>query len=384
MADPTPASTHAVVVGIEQYEAGPTWNLDGPASDALWFLEYLSQRGVPRDNVRTYLAPLPANAALRARATALAAEVAEPTQAALDDLIEMRLPALAAGFFVLFWAGHGAITLADERRLYTADATTDVKRNVDLNGLLAALRSDVYPNLGHQAVIVDACANYIANPAVNLTKRTYATGAGMAGKQQFALYAAAPGEYAKNLNAEKSGLLSRELRAVLGDPEAMATWPPNLVAAAEKLATRFVALRGEGRTRQTPATFWFRSPTREGRFLGDTGIQVPRVGAVTLPGKLTPQEYAPLLAAFLALDTMRSREDRDWVVRQLRPEIGTNIERRAADRQDTMRILEKSRYYGALAELLHCIDLIEAGSPAMQALVSLAHRMLPAEVPETL
>jgi hypothetical protein len=382
VADPTPAATYAVVVGIEQYAAGPSWNLDGPASDAVWFLEYLRGHDVPRQQVCAYVEPLAANAALRTRATELAAEVDTPTQAALDDLVENRLPRLSAGYFVLFWAGHGILTLTDDRRLYTADATTAARRNVDLNGLLAALRSDVYPGLAHQAVIVDSCANYVANPTQNLTHRTYPQGAGMPGKQQFALYAASPGEYAKNLTAEKSGLMSRELRAVLNEPEAGDGWPPDLVAAAEKLAKRFVALRGEGKTRQTPGTYWYRSPTREGRFLGETGVTVPYARVVRR--RLTPPEYTALLEAFLALDTMRSREDRDWVVRQLRPEIGTNIERRSADRQDTMRILDKSRYYDGLAELLHCINAIEAGSPAMLALVARAHELLPDEAPATL
>ena len=69
----TPQTTHAVIVGIERYSAGASWNLDGPVSDAVRFLEYLGTRGVPAANLRAYLAPLAENGtALLERAKPLA------------------------------------------------------------------------------------------------------------------------------------------------------------------------------------------------------------------------------------------------------------------------------------------------------------------------
>jgi Effector-associated domain 2/Caspase domain len=383
MSNSTPADTLAIAVGIERYEAGPTWNLDGPASDALRFLQYLQRRGVPKANTRAYLAPLQENTVLRDRAEQLVAEVCAPTEAVLNDLIERTLPRLRAGLLLFFWAGHGLITLNDERRLYTADATKTAKRNVDLNSLLAALRSETYPNLDRQALIIDTCANYIPNPTASLMHKTYAEGAGVAGREQFVLCAASPGEYAKNLNVEKSGLLSRELNAILEAQEAAGVWPPDLANASEQLAATFVSLRQQGKTRQTPATFWFRSPTRGGQFLGQMDVSVSAPNAEMLRA-LSVSEYTVLLDAFLRLDTMKTRENRDRVVRHLRPQIGNNVERHAAARQDTIAILDTSRYYNGLAELLRSINVSELDSPAMQALVSLAHRILPNEVPEIL
>jgi hypothetical protein len=378
MIAPTPANTHAIVVGIERYDAGTSWNLDGPASDAVRFLEYLGRQGVPTANVRTYLRTMPENTALNGRAQALSSELGQPNQSALDDLIEQSLCRLNAGFLLFFWAGHGVITLDDTRRLFTADATPNVKRNIDLNAMLATLRSDAYPGLERQAIIVDACANYVPNPTANLAHKSYSIGVGIAGRQQFALYAASPGEYAKNLNAEKSGLLSKELLAILMKEEAMGVWPPDLVAASEKLAARFIALRQQGKTRQTPATYWFRSPTRGGHFLGEMNASFP--SAILPARRLLSVEYKALLEAFLAVDTMRSRDSRDWVVRQLRPEVGAAIDRRSSDRQDTMAILDKSLYYHALGELLECINLNEADSPPLQALLAVARRILPDDV----
>jgi hypothetical protein len=115
-----------------KYKAGPSWNLDGPASDAIRFLEYMHRRGVPKNNSRTYLEPVLENAALIDRAKELSATVAFPIQSVLDDLVENILPPLRTGLLIFYWAGHGVIMLDDTRRLLTSDATAESKRNVDL------------------------------------------------------------------------------------------------------------------------------------------------------------------------------------------------------------------------------------------------------------
>jgi hypothetical protein len=102
MSDTAPANSHAIVVGIERYEAGPSWNLDGPASDAIRFMEYLKRRGVPKKNVQAYLTPLPENAAIVNRADELAAKVAAPTQAEIDDVIEKQLPSMKTDLLLWF------------------------------------------------------------------------------------------------------------------------------------------------------------------------------------------------------------------------------------------------------------------------------------------
>lgn len=37
----TPENTYALVVGIEKYDAGPDWDLDGPTRDASRFCAWL-------------------------------------------------------------------------------------------------------------------------------------------------------------------------------------------------------------------------------------------------------------------------------------------------------------------------------------------------------
>ena len=56
------ADTIAIVVGIEDYEVGKEWRLDGPALDACRFARWLTSRGVPADRITLLISPLPENA----------------------------------------------------------------------------------------------------------------------------------------------------------------------------------------------------------------------------------------------------------------------------------------------------------------------------------
>src|SRR5688500_9740294 len=58
---PAPDHTNAIVVGIERYEEGDQWNLDGPVRDALDFVAWLRTRGVPDENLHILLSPLDTN-----------------------------------------------------------------------------------------------------------------------------------------------------------------------------------------------------------------------------------------------------------------------------------------------------------------------------------
>src|SRR5450432_361701 len=53
-----PATTYAIVVGIEKYAGGKDWNLNGPASDACRMALWLRKNGVPADRIAFHLSPL--------------------------------------------------------------------------------------------------------------------------------------------------------------------------------------------------------------------------------------------------------------------------------------------------------------------------------------
>ena len=53
-----PARTYAFVVGVERYDTGAAWHLDGPAADASRFVSWLLSRGVPASQILLFLSPL--------------------------------------------------------------------------------------------------------------------------------------------------------------------------------------------------------------------------------------------------------------------------------------------------------------------------------------
>src|SRR5688500_2652035 len=134
-----PQRTYALVVGIEEYNAGGAWNRrDGPAADARRFCNWLISRGVLPDNIALCLAPRPDHVSLLPSGV----PAAQPaTCAAISDTLMTKISALRGDLLYLFWGGHGMITADETRRLFCADATPQNLRNVDLNSLMTTLRS---------------------------------------------------------------------------------------------------------------------------------------------------------------------------------------------------------------------------------------------------
>ena len=56
-----PKKTGAIIVGIEKYEAGTNWNLNGPAHDACNFTNWLRDRQVPLENIHLFILSLSEN-----------------------------------------------------------------------------------------------------------------------------------------------------------------------------------------------------------------------------------------------------------------------------------------------------------------------------------
>src|SRR4051812_34425721 len=108
------------VVGIERYDGGSGWDLDGPVSDALDFAEWLIARGVPPQNIAAFLAPLPnsgdplaSRPSLRGKISRRGATAGEIYSALADEL-----SAAQPRHFCLFWGGHGCIMANGHRYLF--------------------------------------------------------------------------------------------------------------------------------------------------------------------------------------------------------------------------------------------------------------------------
>lgn len=151
-----PDRTHAVVVGVERYAAGPSWDLPGPAADARRFTAWLRRRGVPAAHISLLLDALPGTGGPEVDATAGPAG-----REAVQEVLTRRLPALEGDLLFVVWGGHGVTDPQGHRRLFYADATADDKRNLDLDAWLTTLTTDALPGFRRQIWLVDSCQTFV-------------------------------------------------------------------------------------------------------------------------------------------------------------------------------------------------------------------------------
>ncbi|MEQ9550302.1 MAG: tetratricopeptide repeat protein [Coleofasciculus sp. G3-WIS-01] len=272
-----PEQTYGLVVGIEKYQEN-SWNVDGQVNDALKFAQWLSGRGVPRDNIRLCLSPLEENGTL-AESTEWVIE--EATESNITTLITDVLSEKKGDLLYLFWAGHGLITSTRNRRLLFADATKRNWQNLDLDSLLVYLSSDSF-KISHHICIIDACANYILESQgrpTNLGGKTFPSGKPKTESQQFVLLATREGERAKVSDQEKTGYFSQAVREAL-EEESNGSFPPDMEVITEKVKQRFKALFKALDKKQLPTYLYRRN------WDGDTDIYHPNQLSPQIPHNL--------------------------------------------------------------------------------------------------
>jgi hypothetical protein len=370
-----PNKTYALVAGIERYAAGDSWNLDGPAHDARRFVKWLHDNNVPAGNISLFLSPLESNKALLDGEPA-----ARPaTRQAIEDELLGRLAQKSGDLLYIFWGGHGVITPEGERRLYYADATTQIKLNLDVNSLLTTMRSDIFARLPRQIGVFDTCANYVDGwrSAVTLPGATLPRGKPLQDAQQFVLFAARAGDLATNLDREKTGLFSREVLAQLA---AGGAWPPDMDAIAAQVLDRFRTLRGEGQTDQTPNFFAYSDWADNRRSLGQPGKQPAGAAGKPPPAPkkrtLAFAEKIELAQALLACDAMSTPNNIDFVLKQIRREITSRISYNANPQMYVVNIIDTClSFAGAMREFIGVVRLSEGGSAEQQELDTVVDRL---------
>ncbi|MFG2011564.1 hypothetical protein ACGFNF_21115 [Micromonospora sp. NPDC048868] len=324
----------AVVVGVERYDVGPEWDLDGPVRDACRYVQWLRGHGVDDGSITLLATPLPANQALLAQ---VGLPVRPAQQAVVYDVLTRELPADQADLLILVWGGHGVVDGDGNGRLFYADASAADKRNLDVNALMRALMTAFYPHQRRQLIVVDACQNLVSElQYVNrLPHQTLpAHPALMPGRDQHVLFAASPGELALNDSARRTGLFSDELLHALADPAA--AWPPDADQLATHLDGRFARLRAEGATSQRPPYLWRRTPAREG-VVFDLGA-----------GRSARMPLAALGAVvdvMLGADELASVPNLQHFVSLLPPEIRGAVSYAGSPRMDLVRLLRTCEAY---------------------------------------
>ncbi|MGV9455537.1 effector-associated domain 2-containing protein [Streptomyces sp. NPDC003635] len=358
-----PRRTTVVAVGIDAYEAGKDWALDGPVSDALRFADWFVERGVPPERITALLSAPPGRAVAEVPYKVLGAD-----RSTVHHTLLRTVAAEESELLWVVWGGHGVLDAEGRRRLFYADATVHDPLNLDFDALLTYYRAA--PRHPRQIWLVDAC-QLLHNPwrsRRQLPREDYGTPMPRTARDQAVLFAARPGEAARNLAGTGTGLFSREALALLR--EADAGWPPDPGVVMDRLRERFTRLRAEGRAAQTPTYVWSRT------WDGDEGQLLSRGGPEpTAPSHadLTADRLRALTDALLAVEEFVEPHGREEILGLLRIGVRAAIPRHSRPRLDTISILRTcARRPGALVELAEALLLCAGGSAEAET----AHRLL--------
>ncbi|WP_406179524.1 effector-associated domain 2-containing protein [Streptomyces canus] len=328
-----PARVHALIVGVERYDAGAPWDLPGPARDAVRFHRLLRAAGVPEDQLRLHLAPLPPYV------PDVPYEPAD--QATLRRVLVRELAAAPGRVLWVWWGGHGVLDRTGRLRLFCADATVADKLAIDLDSALERYASDAVPALTEQLWIVDACETFEEDLAFKeqLPADIMPVGHRTLLHRQTLLRAAGRGRAAANDPERGTGLFSDVLLGLLADRAAVLPAPPDPEELFPAVRTRIGALREAGRTLQYPA-IRLQSPERT--------EDLP--GAVPVPSEPVRRRPVPALQraveALLAYPSMADPIERQTVVSALSSGVSATLPRHNRARTDVAGILNSlARYH---------------------------------------
>lgn len=322
---PAQERTWALVVGVERYDAGPSWELPGPAADAVRFRAWLRRAGVPERNILLFLSPADGR------------DPGVPYRPARHDELRRALvseiPAAGAESLWVWWGGHGVLDQDEHLRLFCADATTADKRNLDLESARRSLASDALPGSTRQIWIVDACQTFEEDHGFHraLPAETLPAGRRTRAHEQTLLLACSRGQRAANDPRRGTGLFSDILLGVLErhPPE---PWPPDPELLLREAGARMAELRAAGRTGQVPAVSLHR-PDRE-----ELPAR-PAPGAVGTPARALER----LLRALMDYPLMTDPEERQTMVGALETRAVERMPRHRVPRTDLVGIVRTLR-----------------------------------------
>ncbi|MET9385897.1 caspase family protein [Streptomyces sp. NPDC002928] len=318
-----PARVHALIVGVEAYEAGATWDLPGPARDAVAFYRLLHEAGVPAAQLHLHLAPLhPFSPDVEHRPA---------DQATLRRVLARELPQAPGDILWVWWGGHGVLDRAAHLRLFCADATMNDKVSIDLESALTRYSSDAVPGFTEQLWIVDACETFeealafrdpLPSDALPAGRRTLV-------QRQTVLRAAGRGRRAVNDPVRATGLFSDILLDLLTDRSCLLPALPDPEELFTAVRERISALRESGHSPQHPE-IQLRSPGR---------TEVLAAADATAPSGRPVSALGRAVDALLSYPLMADPGERQIVVAQLSPSAIGTLPRHSKARTDVAGIL---------------------------------------------
>ena len=373
-----PSTTQAILVGIEKYaDSSSIPDLNGPVNDVYQFCQWLRDRNVPPENISVFLAPLDRNVGIADKITNLIdSKPLEANKDIVNKALREEARKKTATLFFLFWSGHGWIAPQGDRRLIYADATMEYLKNLNLTAQLNVMQTDLYKNLPQQLLIFDACAN---SQLLKITPPDdlLSIGKHLPSQKQMAMFAANPGEYAINKSDEQMGIFSRELLNELNSSKDTELWPPDMEAVMQNVKEKFIKLREDGQTRQTPSFLLYQDWEGNKKNFSESLQNEPRQSTLTRVEKVIL-----LRDKFLMCRSILDPSKRKKIILNLRPEITNNSTLEGDNNTVMQSVIENSLDYpDGLLELLKTTkNLFERDSIQMNDLWKLAQELFPEEM----
>ncbi len=224
----------------------------------------------------------------------------------------------------MFWTGHGLITPQGDRRLIYADATLDDLKNLNLNAQLNAMQTEAYKNLPQQLLIFDACANSQQFDFILGNETPQIPYVRLPDRKQMVMFAANPGEYAINKGDEQTGLFTRELMKELKSLNETEFWLPDMEAVMRNIQQKFIKLREDGETQQTPAFFLYQDWTGNKTIL----FEEPETSAPTRSEKSREELLKEVSPEEIRKALVRAFPTKNRLERMFNEGIGAELETR--------------------------------------------------------
>jgi hypothetical protein len=331
-----PEHTHALIVGIERYAAGPDWDLKGALNDALKIRTWLLDSGVPAGQIHLHVSALEAN---QAELDHLKIGHQEATDQALRNTIESlkKIPIAQDDLLVLYWAGHGLIS-TEHHCLLLAEATHEDRKSYSVGNLRSSFANENCPGFAQQIFLFDTCRSFHRHPESPPPAVSLPLGRQMS-KSQFIFFACQEGQAATNLDQEQCGLFTKMLlERLASSKKAKNAWPPEM----ENIATSVQQVFNTNQ-QQYPVYTYYRD-WKGNEMIGSQPEDVASDGSEAVDS----QEY---VAAFDHLVTLLAEHlglphQRNDVLQRLKmsgaigQEIYQTVERRENSKGDYWQILQ--------------------------------------------
>lgn len=224
-----PSTTYAILAGVEVYEGGGEWELNGPAMNAMRLAMWLIDMQVPAENIKLFAnfstAPALQTPQGESTRTALITALAQrgvfprrPDRPALELALDpAQLPGagIAGCTLIVYISGHGLHAIGDNGRYaLMADASKFSCHAIRIDNQADSLRlNPAAARFSTQLFIHDACAQ-----TVSATLQPKALGCPLPlteqRTRQYCLFAARPGEFALT-DAARGGAFTDRLLAAL-------------------------------------------------------------------------------------------------------------------------------------------------------------------------